>query len=263
MTFNAGARTAVVGTDPLTSFTSSTAGTVTSGPSSIVKPGETYTVVPKFEYKIGGLVIEGKFAGSDSKSWYNPLARKGSVMNAGGTALAGVQFRAQRSSLISADWKITQIAGPDFGLGNGFSNPVLVANDGRYGRTQVYSGDITATYKTNTFLPVAWKAGVKRKHEVRDFIVDTESKRYAYTGPGAGPGVWAGIPSPFLFDVDSMKGSTRRSPAGRCSSPTCSRSGSSFRITPNTSRSRSRPRITTMPSSATTGITRRIFPPAS
>jgi hypothetical protein len=36
-------------------------------------------------------------------------------MNAGGPSLPGVQFRAQRSSVISSDWKITQIAGPDFG----------------------------------------------------------------------------------------------------------------------------------------------------
>ncbi len=214
MTFNAGARNLVTGTDPLLSFTSAANGSVTSGPSSIVKPGETYTAVPRFEYKIGGLVIEGKFAGSDSKSWYNPLARQGSVMNAGGPALAGVQFRAQRSSLISSDWKITQVAGPDFGLGNGFTNPVLVANDGRFGRTQVYSGDISATYKTNYVLPIAWKAGIKRKHEVRDFLVDTESKRYAYTGPGAGTGVWAGIPSPYKFDPDGL-GARISSTSGR------------------------------------------------
>ena len=208
MTFNAGARTAIVGDDPLTSFVSAPNGTVTSGPSSVVKPGETYTAVPKFEYKRGDFTLEGKFAGSDSKSWYNPLARKGSVMNAGGTALAGVQFTANRSSVLSSDWQIKQIAGPDFGLGNGFSNPVLVANDGRFGRTQVYSGDIAATYRTQRYLPVVWKAGVKRKHEERDFIVDTESKRYAYTGPGAGPGVWAGIPSPYAFDPDSLHAST-------------------------------------------------------
>jgi TonB-dependent receptor len=204
MTFNAGARAAVVGSEPLTSFTSSAAGIVTTNPSSIVKPGETYTVVPKFEYKIGGVTIEGKFAGSDSKSWYNPLARQGSSLNAGGPSQPGVTFRAQRSSLISSDWKIQQIAGPDFGLGNGFSNPTLGINDGRFGRTQVYSGDIQATYRTDRLVPIVWKAGIKRKHEVRDFLVDTESKRYTYTGPGAGTGAWAGIPSPYAFDPDNL-----------------------------------------------------------
>ncbi len=207
MTFNAGTRANITGTDPLVGFTSAANGTVTSGPSSIVKPGETYTMVPRFEYKIGGLVIEGKFAGSDSKSWYNPLARQGSALNAGGPSLPGVQYRAQRSSVISSDWKIQQVAGPDFGLGNGFSNPTFGSNDGRFGRTQVYSGDITATYKTSKVLPIAWKAGIKRKHEVRDFLVDTESKRYNYIGPGAGTGAWAGIPSPFKFDPDGLNAS--------------------------------------------------------
>ncbi|MES2697751.1 MAG: TonB-dependent receptor [Verrucomicrobiota bacterium] len=204
VTFTAGGRTAVVGTDPLRSFTSAATGSVSSNPNVVVKPGETYTAVPRFEYKLGELTVEGRFAGSDSKSWYNPLARKGSTNNAGTPALAGIQFRAERSSLISSDWRITQIAGPDFAVGNSYTSPVFTSNDGRYGRTQVYSGDITATYRTRQILPIIWKAGVKRKHEVRDFIVDTESKRYSYTGPGAGVGALAGLQSAYGYDVDVL-----------------------------------------------------------
>jgi iron complex outermembrane recepter protein len=204
VTFNAGTRANIVGADPLVSFTSATNGTVTTAPNLVVKPGETYTIVPRFEYKRGELAVEGRFAGSDSKSWYNPLARKRSVNNAGSPALAGVQFRASRSSLISSDWNVTQIGGSDWALGNGYTSPVFNANDGRFGRTQVYSGDVAATYRTRAVLPVTWKAGVKHKHEERDFIVDTESKRYSYTGPGAGVGAWAGIPSPYAHDTDAL-----------------------------------------------------------
>ena len=203
-TFNAGARTAVIGTDPLTSFVSAPTGTVSVNPNVVVKPGETYTIVPKFEYKRGSLLLEGKFVASESTSWYNPLGRKGSVNNAGSPALAGIQFRAERSSLISSDWKITQLGGPDLSSGRGYSAGVFNANDGRFGRTQILSGDLQATYKTSRFLPVVWKAGVKSKHEIRDFLLDTESKRYTYTGPGAGTGAWADIPSPYAFDPDSL-----------------------------------------------------------
>jgi TonB-dependent receptor len=213
-TFNAGNRALVVGATPLTSFTSAATGSVTSAPSVVVKPGETYTAVPKFEYRRGNLLVEGRFAGSDSKSWYNPLARQGSVQSAGNPALPGVTFTAERSSLSSGDWKVKQVAGPDFGLGDGYTNPTLVANDGRYGRTQVYSGDITATLNTSKFLPITWKAGVKRKLEIRDFLLDSESKRYTYTGPGAGPGVWKDINSPFAYDLDAM-GASLVSTSGR------------------------------------------------
>ncbi|MBI5690145.1 MAG: TonB-dependent receptor [Verrucomicrobia bacterium] len=204
-TFNAGTRANIAtGADPLTSFVSAANGSVSSNPNVVVKPGQTYTVVPRFEYKVGALLIEGRFVGSESTSWYNPLARQGSVNNAGSPSLSNVQFRAERSSLISSDWKITQIGGPDFSSGERYSAGVFNANDGRYGRTRIFSGDLQATYRTNRFLPVVWKAGLKRKHEVRDFLLDTESKRYTYTGPGAGTGALAGIPSPYRFDPDSL-----------------------------------------------------------
>ena len=45
---------------------------------------------------------------------------------------------------------------------------------------------------------------MKQKHDIRDFLNDTNSKRYTYTGPGAGTGAWAGIPSPFRFDPDGL-----------------------------------------------------------
>jgi iron complex outermembrane recepter protein len=204
-TFNLGTRANVTSAgDPLTSFVSAPNGTVSANPNVVVKPGETYTVVPKFEYRRGDLLVEGRFAGSDSKSWYNPLARESSINGAGSPSLAGIRFTGERSSVYSSDWRITQIAGPDISSGAGFTNPVLQINDGRYARTQIYSGDVAATYRTRRTLPITWKAGVKRKHEVRDFLDDRDSKRYSYTGPGAGVGAWTNFASPFAFDPDSL-----------------------------------------------------------
>ncbi len=49
--FTMGARNTITGTDPITSFTTTTAGTLVAGPVSIAKPGETWTVLPKFEIR--------------------------------------------------------------------------------------------------------------------------------------------------------------------------------------------------------------------
>ena len=49
-------------------------------------------------------------------------------------------------------------------------------------------------------LPVVWKAGVKRRYEIRDFRLDTESLRYTLNGAPAS-GAWAGYRSPFEFDM--------------------------------------------------------------
>jgi iron complex outermembrane receptor protein len=201
LTFNTGARNTVLGADPLTRFTTSaTNASVVSNPAAIVKLGQTLTVLPKFEYRSGNFTLEGKFAGSNSISWYDPRGRRGSLRDAGGPTLSGLTYTAQRSSLRSADWHIVQTAGPDMNNGANYTNPVFTIDDGRYALTDVYSGDITATLRTTRFLPITWKAGVKRRYEIRDFRLDTESLRYSINGAGT-TGAWAGYRSPFEFDM--------------------------------------------------------------
>ena len=201
LTFNTGARNTVVGADPLVSFTTSaTNASVVSNPAAIVKLGQTLTVLPKFEYRSGNFLLEGKFAGSNSISWYDPRGRRGSLRDAGGPTLTGLTYTAQRSSLRSADWHIVQTAGPDMNNGANYTNPVFTIDDGRYALTDVYSGDITATLRTTRYLPITWKAGIKRRYEIRDFRLDTESLRYSINGAGT-TGAWAGYRSPFEFDM--------------------------------------------------------------
>lgn len=200
LTFNTGARGTVEGTDPLVDLTTSTAASVVSNPAAIVKLGQTLTAVPKFEYRHGNFLLEGKFAGSHSISWYDPRGRRGSIRDAGGPRIDGIQFRATRSSLRSADWHIVQLAGLDMNDGASFTNPTITIDDGRFAQTDVFSGDITGTLRTNRFVPITWKAGVKRRYEIRDFRLDTESLRYNLNGAPA-RGAWADYRSPFEFDM--------------------------------------------------------------
>ena len=197
-TFTATNRAAVIGADPLRSFNAT--GTITTNPSAVVKPGEAYTVLPRFEYKIGGVTIEGKLVGSMSTSWYNPLARKGSSRSAGSPQLAGVGVSAAHLSSIGGDWQMLQTSGPDLGSGAGYTNRELAINDGRYGRTKVMGGDVAATWKTSAFLPVIWKTGAKQQWEGRTFMDQQNARNVLYTGPGAGTGIWADYASPYAFD---------------------------------------------------------------
>lgn len=204
-TFNTGGRAAVAGADPLLSFTTSgTAGNVVVNPLSISKKGETWSYIPKIEFKRGDLTIEGKFAYSDSESWYPVKDRRKSLFSPGNVTVAGTNFRAERSSLTEADWKITQVSGPDWSNGANYTAPAITIDDGRYARTQVYSGEINASYKTRSILPIAWKTGIKRKGEIRDFDVLRDAFFYDYVGPGAGRGAWQGLRSPYDLDFSML-----------------------------------------------------------
>ncbi|HUR57291.1 MAG TPA: TonB-dependent receptor [Opitutaceae bacterium] len=204
-TFTATNRAAVVGADPLRDFTGT--GTITTNPAIVMKPGEAYTVLPRFEWKRGGLTIEGKLVGSISTSWYNPLAWRGSARNAGSPQLAGVGVRAAHLSSIGGDWQLTQTAGPDLSNGAGYTNRELSINDGRFGRTKVLGADLAATWSTNKILPIIWKTGVKEQREARDFMDQANARLYMYTGPGAGTGVWANYASAYAFEGSAVSSS--------------------------------------------------------
>ena len=235
LTFNTGARATVVGANPLTSFTTNNAAaSVVSNPAAIVKLGQTMTVVPKFEYRLGDLLIEGKFAGSNSISWYDPRGRQGSIRDAGGPTLTGLTYTARRSELKSVDWHIVQTAGPDMANGANFTNPTIQIDDGRYALTDVYSAEIIGTLKTNKFLPIVWKTGVKRRSETRDFLVDTESLRYNLNGAPA-LGGYAAYNSPFDFDMGATNtdASLRSIGGGTVWTPDLVRLGGLYRDNPN------------------------------
>ncbi len=205
-----GARSQVVGDDPLLRFTSAASGTVTVNPVAVAKMGETFTVLPRVGYKRGNLELEGKFAYSDSTSWYNPLGRRNSIRDTNSPVANGITYRAERSSLMSTDWKFTQVAGPDIASGSSYTNPTLTANDGRFGRTVLFSGEAIGTLKTNRFLPVTWKTGVKTRQQIQKFEDDQLARRFDYAPGGTVParGAWDAYRSPWEYSLDMTDGST-------------------------------------------------------
>ena len=164
VTLNTGPRNTVLGANPLTSFTTSAPNaSVVSNPVYISKPGELLTLLPRFEFKRGPLHVEGKFAASDAVSKYDPLSARGAFFSSGATTLSGITYRAERSALTTADWKITQLAGPDLSSGAGYTSPTVSVDDGRYSRTQLYNADLFASFRTDRALPIEWKAGGKSR----------------------------------------------------------------------------------------------------
>jgi TonB-dependent receptor len=87
----------------------------------------------------------------------------------------------------------------------------ITIDDGRYALTDVYSGELVASYRTTWLLPISWKGGLKRRYEIRDFRLDTESLRFNQPGvPGLG--IFAAYKSPFDFDMGATdRGATIRS----------------------------------------------------
>ncbi|MBI5766859.1 MAG: TonB-dependent receptor [Verrucomicrobia bacterium] len=204
------ARAQVVGNDPLLSFTSAASGTVQVNPVAVSKMGETFTLLPRIAYKRGNLELEGKFAYSDSTSWYDPFVHRRSVRDTNSPIANGITYRAERSSLMSVDWKFTQVAGPDIASGASYNNPTITVNDGRFGRTVLFTGEVLGTLKTTAGLPVIWKTGLKTRQQIQKFEDDQLAKRYDYAPGGVIParGAWDGFRSPWEYSLGMINGST-------------------------------------------------------
>lgn len=198
-------RNNVVGTDPLVSFTTAANASVTVNPVAVAKFGETFTVLPRFSYKQGSFELEGKFAFTDSTSWYDPLDRRNSVRDLNSPVATGVTYRAERPDAMATNWTFTQIAGPDIANGASFSSPAFTTNDGRFGRTTFYSAEVNAMLRTRAVLPIAWKTGVKTREQVQKFEDDQLARRYDYV-PGGSTGAWANYASPWDYDLGMIDG---------------------------------------------------------
>ncbi|MSU49456.1 MAG: TonB-dependent receptor [Opitutus sp.] len=217
-TLNAGARNTIAGANPLTSFATTDAGgtgrSVTVSGNLGAKYGESLSYLPKFAYKRGDLTLEGRAAVSRSVSNYRPMSNREAVQNAPTNALAGINFRAERSSLTSADWKLTQVSGADWADLSNYTNP-RASLDYNESNTRLLSGDLTASLNTRWLLPVTWKTGFKSKRESRDYHNQRAYLTYNYVGPGGGPaGSWGAYASGYNYDL-SMVGGQISSLSGR------------------------------------------------
>lgn len=201
--FNLGARSTILGNDPLTGFTTtSTTGSVTSNATAILKRNQTISAAPKFEFRKGNLRVEGRFMFGEAKSWYDPWGRAGAVRDLLGGSTptnTGVIFKGERAS-VDDGWDLTQIGGLDWSDGANFTTGVARITDGRGARTFNFMSDVTAELSTFKGLPIIWKAGVKRAYQWRKYWDDTQLGNYALIGAPARGG-WAAFTSPFAFET--------------------------------------------------------------
>ncbi len=213
---NAGARANVIGDDPLRSFTSAANGTITVQPVANSKLGETFTLLPRAAFKRGNFELEAKGAYSDSTSWYDPFNRRSSIRDTNSPVATGITFRAERGSLMDAGWNFLQTAGPDIARGASFNTPAITANDGRFGRTILMTGEVVGTLKTTKGLPIVWKSGLKRRHQSQKFEDDQLARRFTYAPGGvtAPAGAWDAYRSPWDYSLAMNGGSITSSSGG-------------------------------------------------
>ena len=233
LTFNTGSRATVIATDPYLSFTTnSTAASVVSNPANTAKMGQTFTALPRFDYRTANLLLEGKFAFSQSRSWYDPLGHRGLISNTNSPTVTGANFRATRSSPLAVDWKIDQLSGPDLATGASFTNPTITVNDGRSSRSLLASGEVHGTFKTHALLPITWKTGVKNRYEYRSFDNEGQAKRYDYTGAAGPTGAWKNYRSAYEYDLGLVDGRITTSSGGRIFVPDLERIAQLYRDQP-------------------------------
>ncbi len=224
------------GGDGITTFSTAgaTAGTrnvqLTGGNG--VKLTNTFTVVPKFEYNVDRLRVDGAFAYSRSRNDYDNLAR-GTVANTTVNNLTGVDFTATRPDPKSAEWQVRQTGGADWADLANYTNP-RITDDSRFARNQVYSSELNGRYTLPSRIPTFIKTGAKMQERYYDFDDRRPIDNWTYVGPGGGTtGSFANYTSPFVWDLGQTGGRfTSISGRGAPSFPNRDALGGLFRSNP-------------------------------
>ncbi len=145
--------------------------------------------VPRFEYTVGGLIVDGAFGFSKSLNNYEGLER-GLAASEGGSVIGG--WTATRPNDQSWEWKVRQDSGADWNnLRNWSSTDVSTGgtranNEGRLWITEKWTGNLNAKYVI-PFLqqfPTSVKLGGKWDEETRDNRTTTAGNNWSYIGPG-------------------------------------------------------------------------------
>ncbi len=198
--------------DGLTDIRTNGAATNTSrtfahGGGSAIKLTNSFTLTPKFEYKLGSLTVDGTANFSRSKNDYETSSRgtiRSETLNT-----RPVDFRATRPDPNSAEWTIVQTGGADWGSLASFTNP-RITEEGRFAFTEIYTGEVNAKYVAPWRIPTYFKFGGKWAEENRKTENTTPYLLYSYIGPGGNilnangtvtaAGSFAAFPSPRAFN---------------------------------------------------------------
>ncbi len=138
---------------------------------------------PRFEYRNGGLVVDGAFAFSKSKNNYESLER-GFSNNEGGNLPAS--WIATRSGPRAWEWTIRQTSGADWTQLANWNGGTRVTNDDRTWVTEKWTGTANARYVLPFFqkFPTAVKFGAKWDEETRRNYDRNAWSSWSYIGPG-------------------------------------------------------------------------------
>ncbi len=146
------------------------------------KKTKTITFIPKFEYTLNRLLIDGGLTYSKSHNDYQSLPT--SVRTHTTNDLGGIDFRATRPSYNSAEWTIVQTGGPDWANLANYTNPRLQSNEDRGEIVKIYEASINARYTLPLQTPTFIKFGGKINEQYRNSYNRNAADQYSYIGPG-------------------------------------------------------------------------------
>jgi iron complex outermembrane receptor protein len=138
---------------------------------------------PRFEYRLGSLVVDGAFAFSKSKNNYEAIER-GFSSNEGGSIPAS--FIATRSGPRAWEWNIRQTSGLDWTNLANWTGGTRVTNDDRTWITEKWTGTANARYSLPFMerFPTTVKVGGKWDEETRKNKDHNAWSSWSYIGPG-------------------------------------------------------------------------------
>jgi iron complex outermembrane recepter protein len=146
------------------------------------KKTDTITFIPKFEYTLNRLLIDGGATYSKSHNDYQSLPD--SIRTHTTNDLTGVDFTATRADYNSAEWTVVQTAGPDWANLANYANPRVSTNEDRGEIVKIYEASLNARYQLpfehTTFL----KVGAKINEQYRSSYNRNNANAFSYIGPG-------------------------------------------------------------------------------
>jgi iron complex outermembrane recepter protein len=146
------------------------------------KKTKTITLLPKFEYTLNKLLIDGGLTYSKSHNDYQSLPD--SIRTHTTDNLTGIDFRATRSAYNSAEWTIVQTGGPDWADLSNYKNPRLQSNEDRGEIVKIYEASLNARYTLPFEMPTHLKFGGKINEQYRKSYNRNAGDQFSYVGPG-------------------------------------------------------------------------------
>ena len=146
------------------------------------KKTKTFTVIPKFEYNLGRLLVDGGLTFSKSHNDYQSLPD--SIRTHTVNDLGGIDFRATRSDMNSAEWTIVQTGGPDWSNLANYLNPRVSTNEDRGEIVKIYEASVNARYNLPFEKPTFIKIGAKLGEQYRYSYNRNGANAFSYVGPG-------------------------------------------------------------------------------